>query len=88
MEQIHAAIADPEWQKLRLSLKGQSTRDKLTKLEEWLSSITEVDIRTSDLDRFIQVQNYLNALARGGQIEPCNLQLSVRDQIKQAVILR
>jgi hypothetical protein len=89
-EQIHEAVRNPDWQKFRLSLKGLATEAKLNKLQEYLN---EVNIETTGpgfgwLFRLIRVQNYLNALSRGGQIEPCDLDRSVIVQVKEAKIRR
>lgn len=56
------AIRDPEWQAFRLSLKGLSTTEKLRKLRGWLAR------HSSSEKARIQVQNYINALKRGGQL--------------------
>jgi hypothetical protein len=82
--EIDEAIADPKWQEFRLSLKGQSTRKKLDRLKDWVREEPAVEHPT----RCIQVQNYLNALSRGGQIAPVNKQDSVRAQLEEAVIRR
>jgi hypothetical protein len=59
---IAEAVDDEEWQKFRLSLKGISTKEKLDKLVDYYH--TETNQQTVD----IRVDNYLKALARGGQI--------------------
>jgi hypothetical protein len=78
---IQSAIRDANWQEFRLSLKGISTREKLNRLQGYLEE-------DSSQVRQIRVQNYLNAIARGGQIEPCNKSLAVIDQVRQATIRR
>jgi hypothetical protein len=83
--EIDAAIADAEWQKFRLSLKGKSTQDKLVQLTLWLQKPCTL---LQAHDRQVQVQNYLNALSRGGQIEPCELDKPVHIQVANAVIRR
>jgi hypothetical protein len=64
--EIAEAVNDEEWQKFRLSLKGTSTETKLRKLREYL------DANTAERDEnvILRVDNYLKALARGGQIAP------------------
>jgi len=65
-EEVAKAVADPEWQKFRLSLKGESTKYKLEALRLYY---VEASNRNDDLkDVAIRVYNYLTALARGGQI--------------------
>lgn len=68
-EEIRWATEDENWQAFRMSLKGLDTRVKLAKLlsryETWMR--TEVDPRLRRRCQ-IQVDNYLNALKRGGQI--------------------
>jgi hypothetical protein len=60
--EIAEAVNDDEWQKFRLSLKGTSTETKLRKLREYLDGGDDTLV-------VIRVDNYLKALARGGQIE-------------------
>ena len=57
-----SSIDDEEWQRLRLSLKGIPTEDKLIKLDNYLTR--------NPLERAAQVRvdNYINALLRGGQL--------------------
>lgn len=65
---IAKAIKCEDWQRFRLSLKGQSTEKKVAHLFGYLST----DVECCDKDtRHVQVYNYLNALSRGGQIAPC-----------------
>ncbi len=56
------AIRDTEWQKFRKSLKGLSTEAKLRKLHTWQQTHPGHKAK-------VQVQNYINALKRGGQIK-------------------
>lgn len=84
-QQIHEAVRDPEWQKVRLSMKGETTRQKLDICRDWLESSPGVE---ASKIRLVQVQNYLNALSRGGLVAPLPLQLPVAEQIERAVILR
>lgn len=62
MEIIKYAVNNHEWQKFRLSLKGKSTFDKLTALDRWIEQSEDKYIA------YIQVNNYLGALKRGGQV--------------------
>lgn len=71
-EQIAEAVADPEWQKFRMSLKGISTKEKLHKLLDYYSEPKphENGQGPEFVLRGLRVDNYLKALARGGLIEP------------------
>ena len=62
-QEILSAINDTHWQNLRLSLKGVPTEQKLIKLKLWLE---EQQFTTRSR---IQVDNYINALKRGGQLD-------------------
>jgi len=61
---ILQAIEDDKWQTLRRSLKGKPTQHKLELLEAWL-----LDGPINDEERRIQVDNYINSLKRGGQLD-------------------
>ena len=62
--EVAVAIADQQWQKVRLSMKGVSLQKKYDTLCEYLSIAPE--------DRMYQVRvtNYVTALSRGGLIKP------------------
>lgn len=60
--EIREAVRDEAWQKFRRSLKGLSTEEKLRKLRAWKRAHPG---RKAE----VQVQNYINALKRGGQIK-------------------
>jgi hypothetical protein len=61
-------MQDPEWQKLRISMKGIPTHEKLVKLRSWWHThAREAALRTE-----VQVGNYLGALRRGGQLNDDN----------------
>lgn len=62
-------VQDAEWQKIRLSMKGVSTARKLEILKDWfeLKFVITNDVRANDRVR-CQVDNYLGALRRGGQL--------------------
>jgi hypothetical protein len=67
-------------------MKGTTTQQKLATLASWLRAD---NLSTTEfVRREIQVQNYLNALSRGGQIEVCDLNHTVACQITEAVIRR
>lgn len=61
-EEIYKAIINSQWQTIRLSLKGISTRDKIKALKSHYNASR--DKNQSE----IQVVNYINALKRGGQL--------------------
>ena len=56
-------VNDDLWQDFRLSLKGISTEEKLSMLESWIQTAADEQIAK------MQVDNYLGALKRGGQID-------------------
>lgn len=62
LEVIKYCVNDYEWQALRLKLKGQSTVAKLEALAIWLKE------HNYERSAEVQVDNYLGALKRGGQI--------------------
>lgn len=63
MNEILRCVNDAKWQSFRKSLKGLSTAEKLRKLRSYKRNNSGrcVDVR---------VENYLNALRRGGQLPP------------------
>lgn len=76
---IAEAVDDEKWQTFRLSLKGQSTETKLLRLHRYydLNEHTHAEEEVNghklvsgrdDCDICIRVDNYLKALARGGQL--------------------
>jgi hypothetical protein len=70
-ERVAEAIKCENWQEFRVSLKGQSTYDKLMHLRSYLMNLRVDPIECCDFDtRSLQVYNYLGALSRGGLIEP------------------
>lgn len=80
---IAEAVDNEAWQRFRLSLKGRSTADKLEMLRDYSDHWNDrVDVSDRQIDDVnIRVENYLKALARGGQIEP------VRDGSYQIALL-
>lgn len=67
-------VDDPAWQKVRLSLKGLDTTDKLSTLEAYWDRMMELAMTDEGREREIEVQvgNYLGALRRGGQLNDEN----------------
>lgn len=79
---IHC-VQNGEWQKIRLSMKGVDTHEKLAILEAWWDKQMENAaqlVRCDQGDRGralahateIQVGNYLGAIRRGGQLDDEN----------------
>ena len=62
-------VNDSEWQRFRLSLKGVSTQAKIRQLN--IRRESNLDKASGKLGRRHQVQidNYINALKRGGQLD-------------------
>jgi hypothetical protein len=60
--EIRVAVADEYWQSFRKSLKGTSTETKLEKLREYLEE------QFGTRKKKVQVDNYIKALCRGGQL--------------------
>lgn len=63
MEVQEYCVRDAEWQKFRKSLKGLNTLEKLYKLQSWI--LHHPHQRRAQ----VQVDNYINALKRGGQLD-------------------
>lgn len=74
LSQIHEAIADSRWQKFRISMKGVPTETKLDMLQDYLNTMTTVyeceveDLKEVDWKEQCRIDNYINALKRGGQL--------------------
>lgn len=72
--EIQRAIKDQQWQKLRVSMKGKSTEEKLKMCRDWLRvGFLAEPFKASESGlgydiAIIQVTNYINALKRGGQL--------------------
>lgn len=66
-------VQDAEWQRFRLSMKGMSTRGKLGKLRMRRAQFLSQD--GTQLKKYqVQIDNYINALKRGGQLDlNCNV---------------
>lgn len=64
-----------EWQRVRLSMKGVPTHEKLAILKAWWDKNPKAGLADySDVSYscFVQVYNYLGALRRGGQLDANN----------------
>jgi hypothetical protein len=71
-QRVARAVDDPHWQRFRKGLKGLDTQRKLELLRDY-SDMWNDDPEASDQEIVavnLRVENYLKALARGGQIEP------------------
>ena len=68
-EEIHRYIKDDEWQRFRRSLKGKSTKVKLETLQKLRSVLTGGGKFELDRANQVRIDNYLNALKRGGQLD-------------------
>lgn len=61
-------VRSTQWQKVRLSMKGKPTHEKLQTLKDyWDRYHPVVPVCTE-----IQIGNYLGALRRGGQLDALN----------------
>lgn len=65
--EIREAIADEGWQRFRRSLKGLSTEDKLQQLEGYISRREMSRGKMTRIEQ-VRIDNYINALLRGGQL--------------------
>lgn len=67
-------VDDPAWQKVRLSMKGVDTCEKLAILEAYWDRMMELAMTDEGREHEIEVQigNYLGALRRGGQLNDEN----------------
>jgi len=66
---IAQAVDDETWQEFRLSLKGQSTQDKVFDLIEYYNDNHDGMCEgVANCDFCIRIDNYIKALCRGGQL--------------------
>lgn len=63
-EEINRYTPDEEWQEIRQELKGKTLQEKYDKLNRYLNR------KGNSRAAQVRVTNYINALARGGQISP------------------
>lgn len=72
--EINDAVKDQYWQALRRGMKGMSTPYKLLTLEMY-RHYRSVHVSPTSINRIlddkarIQIDNYVNALKRGGQLD-------------------
>lgn len=77
-QRIAQAVDDEEWQEFRVSLKGQSTQMKISRLVDYYCKHGghASTHGMTDAEKFehesvkIRVDNYIKALCRGGQLYP------------------
>lgn len=70
-QRIAQAVDDEEWQKFRLSMKGETTERKLQMLKYYYQGYYHDALSTFDKEAEninIRVDNYIKALCRGGQL--------------------
>lgn len=70
--EIHHAVYETstvyEWQTFRIALKGLNTSEKLIVLERrWEDLVVQADGSHDEIEQ-CRIDNYINALARGGQL--------------------
>jgi len=61
---ILECVKDPDWQRVRVYMKGKSLEERYNTLVSWL------EVNEHSHCSKVQVTNYLNALARAGMIRP------------------
>jgi hypothetical protein len=66
--EIMEAVKNERWQTFRLSLKGLSTSDKLEKLKAYMRNSRYEDKGSLSRVEQVRIDNYINALLRGGQL--------------------
>jgi hypothetical protein len=64
-DEIMEAVRDEAWQRLRVSLKGETLETRYWALRGWLEEHYYKQTRQRSV---VQVANYVNALKRGGMI--------------------
>lgn len=74
-QEVAQAVKDPEWQTLRLAMKGMSLETKNAMLKGYRASMlykAERHVITPEEWRMVEVRitNYVTALSRGGLIKP------------------
>jgi len=69
VDTTHKEVA--AWQRVRLSMKGKDTHEKLAILKAWWDKHSDGNF-CKEHSCFVQVYNYLGALRRGGQLDDQN----------------
>ena len=65
-DEVLRCVKDPEWQALRIAMKGSTTEHKFHSLTAWLK------VKNYSREAQVQVTNYVTALSRGGLIKPAD----------------
>lgn len=65
--EIEEAVKDTKWQAFRKGLKGITTQEKLVRLDAWVKRRLNAEGHLPRMDQ-VRVDNYINALLRGGQL--------------------
>lgn len=65
-DEVLRCVKDPEWQTLRIAMKGTTTEHKFHSLSAWLT------VKNYSREAQVQVTNYVTALSRGGLIKPAD----------------
>lgn len=68
-QEIDDAIQDDHWQQVRLSMKGVATPEKLRILKDYRTQCINSGKGTLSRKHQVQIDNYINALLRGGQLK-------------------
>lgn len=70
--EVHKFVADPSWQMFRKRMKGHCTDIKLDMLYQYRNLLHEegIGIGISQRSLEVQIDNYLQALRRGGFLDP------------------
>ncbi|MGL5079030.1 MAG: hypothetical protein ACRDBG_24795 [Waterburya sp.] len=71
-EVVEYCVNDAVWQTCRLSMKGVNTNEKLRILRGWRAKNELANNGVVDRRCQVQIDNYINALKRGGQIDMQN----------------
>lgn len=74
-QEVTQAVEDPEWQALRLAMKGESLETKYAMLKGYRATmIARLEAGRIDEDEWrmveVRITNYVTALSRGGLIKP------------------
>lgn len=74
-QEVAQAVGDPEWQSLRLAMKGESLETKYVVLKGYRATmIARLEAGRIDEDEWrmveVRITNYITALSRGGLIKP------------------
>lgn len=71
--EIQEYIVNPEWQQIRLDIKGQSLNYKYSRIWNWLEK------NNYSRESQVQATNYVTALSRGGLIKPEDYRVGLRE---------